>query len=171
MYESQGCAVNLLQPGIENELLQADLIYFGRGWTIPLLKKIHETNAKPYLLQALENGAIIAGFSAGAHALFTLAGSCEEEVGYVLVEGLGFIDGCMISHYNYKERADAFHRLLLEGKIKKGFGLEDHTMLVVEDNIAKLYSSRKNAAGYVIETEESDPHVKPFKTGGIILPL
>jgi len=69
-------------------LLLADLFYLGRGWTIPLLNKIDETNATPYLLQAFEKGAMIAGFSTGAHALFTLAGSNEEKIGYVLVEGL-----------------------------------------------------------------------------------
>jgi len=171
IYVSQGCMVELLQPGEEKRLLQADLIYLGRGGTIPLLKQLHETHAIPFLIQALEKGAIIAGFSAGAHALFTLAGSNEEKVGYVLVEGLGLIDSCMISHYNYKDRAEAFHQLLSKGKVKKGIGLEDHAMLVVENNNAKLYSTKANATGYVIETGDSDPIVSPMSRDEFVLPL
>ncbi|WP_235827991.1 Type 1 glutamine amidotransferase-like domain-containing protein [Brevibacillus migulae] len=170
IYESQGCIVKLLEPGKENLLLQADLIYLGRGWTIPLLKKLDETNAKSFLLQAYEKGAMIAGFSAGAHALFTLAGSNEENIGYVLVEGLNLIHGCMISHYNYTDRATAFHRLLSERKLN-GIGLEDHTMMVVENDRAKVYSTKIKASGHIIKTEDDYFTVKPIKNEEFVLPL
>jgi len=168
IYESLGCEVTLLEPGQENDLLQADLIYLGRGWTIPLLNKLNETNATPYLLQAFEKGVMIAGFSAGAHALFTLAGSNEEKLGYVLVEGLNLIHGCMISHYNYKDRAEAFHKLLAERKLT-GIGLEDHTMMVVENKIVKVYATKRNAHGYMIETGVSGFTVTPIENEEMIL--
>ena len=40
IYNLLGCQVSLLQPGNESLLLQSDLIYLGRGWTIPLLEKL-----------------------------------------------------------------------------------------------------------------------------------
>src|SRR5574342_328844 len=67
IYESSGCVVNLLMPGKENLLVQADLIYIGRGWTIPLLKKLIDTNVIPILKGVMDKGTIIAGFSAGAN--------------------------------------------------------------------------------------------------------
>lgn len=170
IYESLRCEVELLQPGKENLLLEADLIYFGRGWTIQLLEKLNETKAITFLLQAIDNGTILAGFSAGAHALFTLAGSNEKEIGYTLVKGMGFIKGCIISHYNYKERADAYHDLLIKRKLN-GIGLDDHTMLVIENNIGTLYSSKADTNGYLIQTEDSQTSIRAITGEKIVFPL
>jgi dipeptidase E len=170
IYESLRCEVELLQPGKENLLLEADLIYFGRGWTIQLLEKLNETKAITFLLQAIDNGTILAGFSAGAHALFTLAGSNEKEIGYTLVKGMGFIKGCIISHYNYKERAEAYHDLLIKRKLN-GIGLDDHTMLVIENNIGTLYSSKADTNGYLIQTEDSQTSIRAITGEKIVFPL
>lgn len=170
IYNFLGCEVYALQPGKENLLLQADLIYFGRGSTIELLEKLQETDSISLLHQAIDNGTILAGFSAGAHALFTVAGSNEIGLGYTLVKGLGFIDGCIISHYNYEERAEAFHKMLKERKIK-GIGLDDHTMMVVENNIATLYSSKSQSHGYFIQTLEPNLTIRLIKDEKIRVPF
>jgi dipeptidase E len=170
IYNFLGCEVNVLEPGKENLLLQADLIYFGRGSTIQLIEKLHETKTISFLNQAIDGGTILAGFSAGAHALFTVAGSNEIALGYTLVEGLGFIDGCIISHYNYQERAEAFHDMLKERKIK-GIGLDDHTMMVVENNIATFYSSNTVSNGYFIKILDHSTFIRPIKGEKILVPF
>lgn len=171
IYYLLGCEVNVLEPGQEVLITKADLIYFGRGYTLPLIEKLKITNAISYIRKAYDHGAILAGFSAGAHALFSLAGSSEKDIGYTLVEGLGFIEGCIISHYNYQDRRDAYHRLLISEMIT-GIGLEDHTMLVVENQKGIFYSSKEVAKGYVIQsgTEGNPPlHFKSKKE--IVFPL
>lgn len=170
IYNLLGCQVSLLQPGNESQLLQADLIYLGRGWTIPLIEKLIETKALPILFEASYNGTIVAGFSAGAHALSTFAGSNEEEVGYTLVEGISMIKGTLMSHYNYLERAEIYHKLLKESNLK-GIGLDDHSMLVVEDNIATLYSSKADSHGYIIESVDSQHPTRILSGENIKLPL
>jgi dipeptidase E len=170
IYESLGCEVLLLQPGMEYLLDEADLIYFGRGYTIPLIEKLIETSAISFLKQAYDKGSILAGFSAGAHALFTFAGSNEKEIGYTLVEGLGFIKGCIMSHYNYQERAEAYHKLLIERGFS-GVGLDDHTMLVVENNIGTLYSSKANSNGYFIQTKDSYQSIHTIEDENITIPI
>ncbi|WP_226641584.1 Type 1 glutamine amidotransferase-like domain-containing protein [Mesobacillus subterraneus] len=170
IYTLLGCQVNLLQPGNERLLLEADLVYLGRGWTIPLVEKLIETKALPILVKASENGAVIAGFSAGAQALCTLAGSFEEEAGYTLVEGIGMIKGTIMSHYNYSERAEAYHKLL-RGKNLAGIGLDDHTMLVVEDNVATLHSSKSDSHGYLIKSLDTQPPKRMMSGQKIKLPL
>ncbi|MBY0121555.1 Type 1 glutamine amidotransferase-like domain-containing protein [Bacillus sp. S/N-304-OC-R1] len=170
IYETLGCHVNLLQPGDEHLLHQADLIYLGRGETIPLVETLRETNIIPLLFQASENGAIIAGFSAGAHALFTLAGSNEKDIGYTIVEGIGMVEGCMMSHYNYTERAEAFHKLLSKRRLA-GIGLEDHTMVVVEDNVASFYSSKAGSSVYLIKTVNFQEPIRIMPDEKIQLPL
>jgi dipeptidase E len=169
-YELQGCEVKLLQPGTENLLLEADLIYFGRGSTIQLIEKLKETKAIPFLYQAYENESILAGFSAGAHALFTFAGSYEMEMGYTIVEGLGFIKGCIISHYNYQDRAEAYHNLLNERGFR-GIGLDDHTMMVVEKNTGTLYSSNMESNGYLIQNQDSNLSIRPINGEKIAIPF
>lgn len=170
IYHKMGCQVSLLQPGKESLLLQADIIYLGRGTTIPLLSKLAETGAIPILLEASANGVVIAGFSAGAHALSASAGSYEENLGYTLVDGIGMIKGSIMTHYNYAERAEAYDKLLKVRNLE-GIGLEDHTMLVVEDNLATIFSSKVNYNGYLINTIVSHSPVQ-LKTGEKInLPL
>lgn len=170
IYELLGCEVDLLQPGLEHLLLKADLIYFGRGSTIQLMEKLKETKAIPFLNQAFENGTILAGFSAGAHALFTFAGSYEMEMGYTIVEGLGFVNGCIISHYNYQDRAEAFHNLLIE-RGWSGIGLDDHTMMVVENNVGTLYSSKTEYNGHLIQNQDSNLSIHTIKGEKIVIPL
>jgi dipeptidase E len=170
IYQTLGCQVALLEPGKENLLIQADLIYFGRGSTILLVEKLNETRAISFIQQAILNGTILAGFSAGAHALFTIAGSYEKDIGYTLVEGLGFIKGCIMTHYNYEERAEAYHSMLEERRIK-GIGLEDHTMLIVEDGIATLYTTKEQSNAYFIQGVQSIPHRWPIKGEQIIVPF
>ena len=80
------------------------------------------------------------------------------------------INGSIMSHYNYQERAEAYHRLLKKRNLK-GIGIEDHTMLVIEDNIATFFSSKTDAHGYLIDSQDSQPPVC-YKTGEKIkLPL
>lgn len=154
IYRLLGCEVHLLEPGKENLLLEADLIYLGRGGTIPLLEKLTETDAISLLNQASRHGALIAGFSAGAHALSAFAGSNEEDIGFILVKGIGMINGTIMSHYNYPERAEAYHKLLRERNLN-GIGLDDHSMLIVENNTATLYSSKADSYGYLIKADVS----------------
>lgn len=168
IYEDLGCVVDLLQPGKENMLLESDLIYIGRGWTIPLVERLIETNSKPFLLQAMENGAIVVGFSGGAHALFSHAGSKEEGKGYTIVEGLGFVQGCIISHYNYQDRAEAFHQLLSNHSMS-GIGLEDHAMMVIEENIARVFSSKADSKGFMIKTKNSNLIIQPIDNNDTFL--
>lgn len=170
IYNFLGCEVYALQPGKENLLLQADLIYFGRGSTIQLLEKLQETDSISLLHQAIDNGTFLAGFSAGAHALFSFAGSYEGELGYTLVEGLGLINGCIISHYNYQERAKAFHNLLTK-IMRNGIGLDDHTMMVVENDIASFYSSKSESHGYFIQTLEPNLTIRSIKDEKVIVPF
>jgi dipeptidase E len=170
IYKTLGCEVALLQPGKESLLTNADLIYFGRGWTISLLEKLYDTNSLPFLKQAMLNGTILAGFSAGAHALFTFAGSYEQGIGYTIVEGLGLIKGCIMTHYNYKERAEAYHNLLDKQGIN-GIGLEDHTMLIVEENRVTLYTSKEENTAYIIEMVDSTPLLRSIKGEQVIIPF
>ncbi|WP_335433377.1 Type 1 glutamine amidotransferase-like domain-containing protein [Bacillus sp. JJ1609] len=169
-YELQGCEVELLQPGMEYLLLEADLIYFGRGSTIQLIEKLKETKTIPFLKQAFEKDSILVGFSAGAHALFAFAGSYEMEIGYTIVEGLGFVDGCIISHYNYQDRAEAYHNLLKERDFS-GIGLDDHTMMVVENNVGTLYSSNVESDGYLIQNLDSNLSIRPINGEKIAIPF
>jgi dipeptidase E len=83
---------------------------------------------------------------------------------------LGFIDGCIISHYNYLDRAEAFHNMLTERRIN-GIGLEDHTMMVVENNIATFYSSNTVSNGYFIKIFDHSTFIRPLKGEKILVPF
>jgi peptidase E len=147
IYEKLGCKVDLLLPGYENKILEADMIYFGRGSTLELMSKLQETNAIENLIRSYEKGTTITGFSAGANILFSKSGSQEGDLGFILVEGLGLIKGCLCTHFNYDARAQSFMNLLSNINIPV-IGLEDQSMIVVENDEAKIYTSNQLANGY-----------------------
>lgn len=145
LYKTEfGYQVDLFSKGNRNELQQADLIYLGRGSTIRLMQLLKETDVDELLRKAYESGeCTVAGFSAGANALFAMSVS-NEEGKMKKVEGLGFLKDFVCTHFNYDDRKNAF---LNEIGSNNGYGLDDHTMLIVDDEEYKAISVRE---GYTV---------------------
>lgn len=146
LYMSEfGFEVDLFSKETGIELLKADLIYLGRGSTIQLMKTIKENDAADLIRKAYESGyCAVAGFSAGANSLFTASMSSENGEMTKIEDGLGLIAGFVCTHYNYDDRKDAF---LNEIGTLDGYGLDDYTMLIVDDEGYRAISVRE---GYKI---------------------
>ncbi|QOQ55871.1 Type 1 glutamine amidotransferase-like domain-containing protein [Bacillus amyloliquefaciens] len=137
-------------------LMKKDIIYVGGGNTRNMLVLWKEWGLDLILREAWESGIILAGLSAGAICWFEegvtdSAGDLRE------LRALGLLPGSFCPHYDGEaERRPAYHRLILEKKLREGYAADDGAALHYKDGqLFQAVSSRETAKGYrVFDTEE-----------------
>ncbi|MEH6943788.1 Type 1 glutamine amidotransferase-like domain-containing protein [Bacillus sp. JJ722] len=128
---------NPVEPEIKQMIESADLIYLGGGNYINMIRKWEEYNINNRLLQALQNETLIAGISAGAICWFKSGiRSNYEREGFIESPGWNVINKIFCPHYNQMDRANEFHRLLLEksNSDELAIALEDDCGLYLTNN-------------------------------------
>ena len=139
-------------PVIDPEpfLLAQDLIFVGGGNTRNLLALWQAWELPRILRQAMANGCVLAGISAGANCWFQqgLTDSIAPVLG--VMSCLGFLPGCFCPHYDGEiERRPAFHRLLAAGEALPGYAADNGVAFhFVDGRLLRIVSSRPTAAGY-----------------------
>lgn len=133
----------------EDTILAQDIIYVGGGNTRSMLALWREWGMDKVLKQAMENGTVLAGVSAGAICWFEEfltdsvwpMGACP---------GLGFVQGSACPHYDGEpERRPTYTRLVQEGAIMPGLALDDGAAAhFVDGELQQIVTSRPNARGY-----------------------
>ena len=103
-------AENESYTNIENKILSSDAIYIGGGNTKKMIEKWKEKGIDKLLKQAWENGIILSGLSAGAICFFEKAiTDCETiDNSLTAMQSLGFIKGCICSHFDTKKDRKIF---------------------------------------------------------------
>ena len=139
-------------------LLAQDVIYVGGGNTRNMLALWQAWDLPRILRQALENGTVLAGISAGANCWFEqgITDSIAPELGVMAC--LGWLPGSFCPHYDGEvQRRPTFHRLLAEDRVKPGYAADDGAAFhFVDGSLHKIVSSRPNARGYRLEKREGN---------------
>ena len=125
----------------EIDLSLYDVVYMLGGNTFYLLKKIRETKFDLKLKDAIENGVIYVGSSAGS----VIIGSTTELslpydkncVNLTNFDGLKVFNGIIVPHANRKREYILEKQMEYKNKI---FGIEDGCGIVVENDNIKNYS-------------------------------
>lgn len=125
----QTSSLSLFKPhtaDIADFLCAQDVIYVGGGNTRSMLALWREWEIDRALQQALDNGTVLAGISAGAICWFEY-GTTDSVPGPLRpIRCLGFLSGSASPHYNSEpERRPTFHRLIASNEIPPGIGLDD----------------------------------------------
>lgn len=151
VYEKLGCNVCELNTigrddfeRMKEEVLNADIIYIGGGNTRNMLAEWDRVGLKEILIEAYNKGIIIAGYSAGAYAMFY--------TNYEEIDGLNLIDAVVCAHYNDKseEKRNQFYETIkLKNKI--GIALDNCTALVYRNEKMEIIKSDENAKAFKIE--------------------
>jgi dipeptidase E len=125
-------------------LLEKDVVYVGGGNTRSMLALWREWGLDAILRQAWQNGVVLAGLSAGAICWFEqgVTDSIPGELGPLAC--LGFLPGSCCPHYDGEPgRRPAYHRLVSEGRIAAGYGVDDGAALhFVGGRLHAVVSSR-----------------------------
>lgn len=163
IYQNLGCETSYLKRSnlknnpdiVKNKILNADIIYIGGGDTVKLMHDVKEYKIDTLLLEAYNNGIIIAGISAGA-ILISAKGFSDslierkESNKHEFVKGLNFIDINFCPHYhnNLNKTQD------LEEELKKNneevYCLENGSALKIENNKITVIKSLKDSKAYKV---------------------
>ena len=151
----QNCEVSYINsrfeasdPALAARLSQADVIFFSGGDQLRLSFNLGGTAALQAIKQAHENGAVIAGTSAGAAALpsLMLAGGLVEEAmqkGKIRASaGLGFIkDAVVDTHFTQRGRLPRLFHMAAANPALSGIGVDEDTALVLRGDEAEVVGS------------------------------
>jgi dipeptidase E len=138
---------------IEGFLTSQDVIYVGGGNTKSMLALWREWKLDRILLNAANNGTVLAGISAGANCWFEACTTDSIPGELTALNCLGYLAGSVSPHYDGEaQRRPTFHRLIALGEIMPGIALDDGAAAhYVESALKQVVSSRPNAKGYRIE--------------------
>lgn len=99
------------RQAIVDKIQKADLIYVGGGDTAFLIQTWQEMNLDMDIIKAYLNGVPLAGLSAGGICWFEKVYSDSDIIagkgsGYMLLDGLGLLQGCCCPHYDERGEFD-----------------------------------------------------------------
>lgn len=148
--------LSLFQPhtaDLAGFLMSQNAIYVGGGNTKSMLALWREWKLDTILLQAANNGTILAGLSAGAICWFE-AGTTDSIPGKLsALPCLGYLAGSCSPHYDGEtERRPTFQRMVASGEIMPGVAYDDGAAgHYIDGKLQKVVSSRPKAKSYRIE--------------------
>ncbi len=150
---------------LRSYVCECDVIYVGGGNTRLLLLIWNELGLPDLLRQALREGTILCGISAGANCWFD--GSVTDSLGSVqdgwdghlrALGGLSFLSGSFCPHYDGEtHRRAEYHRLVREGALPNGWAADDGCALhFVDRTLDKVVTSRPAARAYRVELRDGE---------------
>ena len=158
--ECQGSHLSLFTPhtaDLETFLLAQDIIYVGGGNTKSMLALWREWNLPAILRRAYEQGTILAGISAGSICWFEQGLTDSIPGKLTMLPCLGMLSGSCSPHYDGEaQRRPSFQKLVASGEMMSGHAFDDGAAgHFVDGKLMEVVSSRPNAKGYYVESQES----------------
>jgi dipeptidase E len=143
-------------------LLDVDAVYVPGGSTENLLALWRLHGLDQVLRDAWDDGLILAGMSAGAICWFDAA--TTDSFGPTLQPlrgGIGLLEGTFIPHlHGEAQRLSLLRRLVGDGTIPPGYGVDDGAALVFRDReLVEVVTSDRDAGAWLVE---------PDGAGGVI---
>ena len=157
IYKELGCTPVYLKKSnilnnpdiVETKIKDADIIYICGGDSVKLINDIKEYKIDKLLLEAYNNGTVLAGMSAGAILLSNKVFSDsliirEESDKYEFIKGLNFIDLNFCPHYNLDPKKTKDLEEYLSKNNEEVYSLENNTALkIIDDKISIIKSDNK----------------------------
>jgi dipeptidase E len=166
---------------IHNKILSADVIYVGGGNTLFMMRIWRRLGVDKLLKQAYENGAVLAGISAGAICWFDSGHSDSmsfynpQNWKYINVRGLGLIKGIHCPHYNGRTRGIPRRRQFRE-MIRKvggtGIALENNCAIeFIDGRFYRVISSKTHARAYRVYKKDGRVIVEQIRQDDRFTPI
>ena len=148
-------------------LMDHDAIHVGGGNTANMLAIWRRHGVDRAVVAAWKAGLVMAGMSAGAICWFE--GSTTDSFGPVLQplrDGLGVLSGSFIPHYGGEaQRRPLFQKLVAEGTLPAGYGVDDGAALVFRGTtLTEVVSARPGAAAYRVERDATGVIETPLES-------
>lgn len=140
---------------LEKWVMEQDVIFVGGGNTKSMLG-VWSSWGLPALLQdALENGTVLSGVSAGAICWFESGITDSVASSYSALDGLGFLQGSCCPHYSSEPgRKPVYEQLVMSNQIVPGIAIDDGVAVHwVDANPKKIVSAKAGASAYRVHSE------------------
>jgi dipeptidase E len=146
---------NRNHKNIEEYLLDQDVIYVGGGNTYNMLLLWKEYGIDKILNSAWAKGIVLCGISAGSLCWFE-NGNTDSFGDMDQIKCLGFLPYSNSPHYNSEvQRRPNFQQLILDNKIKPGWGVDEDVALHFKDqDLVKVISNKPDVFAYWTETQK-----------------
>jgi dipeptidase E len=137
-------------------VLGQDAVYVTGGNTANLFAIWRLHGLDTVLREAWDAGVVMAGMSAGAICWFE--GCTTDSFGpelRPLRDGLAILDGSLSPHHGGEaQRRPLFQRLVADGRLPPGYGVDDGAALVFQDRqLIEVVASSKGATAYRVEPD------------------
>lgn len=159
---------------IEKFILEQDIFYVGGGNTRNLLTLWRDWGVDRFLRRAYENGAVLAGISAGSLCWFEQGVTDSVPGRLSSLPCLGWLKGSNCPHYDgEKERRPSYHRLMKNGEIGPGLATDDGVAAhFIDEKLSGFVSSHPEKRAYRVETRDGaivETEIQPAYLGGAAL--
>lgn len=156
---------------LRDTVLSHDVLYVGGGNTRSMLAIWREWGLPEILREALDNGCVLAGSSAGAICWFDQGVTDSNPGGLSALRCLGFLSGSCCPHYDGQAaRRTAYAELLRRGEIAEGFAIDDAVALhFVDGKLFKIVASQANARAHRVRRDALSALVSATPLGAELL--
>jgi dipeptidase E len=157
---------------LESFLLEQDVIYVGGGNTRSMLALWREWRVDTIVRKAWEQGVILAGLSAGGICWFE-QGLTDSVPGQLTAMAcLGLLSGSCSPHYDGEiNRRPTYHRLIGDGTLTDGWGIEDSVGLhFVGDHLQRIVASRPNKRAFRVALQQQQVTETPHNAKWLYQP-
>lgn len=170
-FKNQQCEpshLSLTHPpkDIEEFIMDKDIIHVGGGNTTLIIDTWKKFGVDKIMKKAWEDGIILTGMSAGAICWFD-DGITNPSPGVLTrLPCLGLLNGSFCPHYDDRaELKSAFHKLILEGIIEEGYGVEDGAAVhFVGNEPIRVVTSRPGVTAYKVRKVRNKITDTPMKS-------
>jgi dipeptidase E len=180
-----GCKTDVLylikeKPSIaemKKKLSQADIIYVGGGNTMRMLQIWKKAGLDKLLQQALNEGKVLSGVSAGAICWFKYGNSDSKKFGpkkskeLIKLKCLGYIPLMACPHYDSQPHRQTSLRRMIRDNGGSAIALGECTAMEIEDNQYRFVTSKKGAVAYRIYRTGKRVVQEPLELNGNFRPL
>ncbi len=167
IYKELGCTTVYLKKSnlvnnrdiVEQKIKDADIIYICGGDTVKLLDHVKEYKIEKLLLDAYNNGTVLAGMSAGAILLSTKGFSDSlivrnESDKHEFIKGLNFVNLSFCPHYHSNPVKTKELEEYLSKHNDEIYSLENNTALKIIDDKIEIIKSDKKAKVYKVSYKD-----------------
>ena len=152
-------------PDLRDLVLSQDVVFVGGGNTKSMLGIWREWGLPQILKEASESGIVLGGVSAGAICWFE-QGLTDSWAGVLRpIDCMGWLSGSCCPHYDGEaDRRSAYHSLLLEGRIKPGYAVQDGVAAHFKDGkLERVVTKIPGSTAYYVSAIAGEISEQPFE--------
>jgi len=151
-------------PDWESEILAADCVFVGGGNTLNVMAILRAQGIDRVLRAAWEKGVVMSGESAGANLWFQTC-STDSRPGHLsATEGLGFLSGSMVPHFDAPGREENMRQLEKSGELGDGYAADEGAALTFEnERLTQVVKNHPEARAFSIRRNDGNPLLTPLE--------